>query len=140
MTACKGECCNVHIPDKGKYTVTDELSRTSFTVAHEGYYAEYVFISPEAICSLKAVTDNGTDFKLYYRGVEVAINAHAVQTANDFLNALLLLKDNGIIKNGVMRAEVDNIYAIGTILNQRVSTIEFFNGTTKRIYTIITEA
>lgn len=138
FSACVKTTTVVNIPDKGRFTVEGE-SGTEFVLSYDGEYEEYVFTKPEAISSLVATTQNGAQYKLTYKGIDVEFSAFSIQEATDFSAALKLLKACGKAKNGALFAEAEGMYATYKE-EQSFTKIEFFNGTKKRIYKITTEA
>lgn len=140
LCGCKGAGARFEIPQKGRFSVTDELSGVSFTASVDGSFAEFEFSAPETIAGLSATTADGVAYKLEYGGVKAEFTSFSVSAAADFVSALELLSFGYKNSGGTLYAEADGVWAEAVTDGNRIAELSFFNGSQKRKYKIKTEA
>ncbi len=123
----------------GTYTVTDEETGVAFKAIVGEVQNRIVFTAPPAIEGLSAISNDGS-YTLEYKGMKVTLGSFAVETAEDFFEALELLESAGVYKSGVLSATVDGFNAEAKVKNSRITELCFKNGLRQRKYIITTEA
>ncbi len=125
---------------KGIYTVQLVDSEICFRAVLDEEYQEYVFTEPEAIAGLKAVSYDGVDFELDYKGIKQNVYSFALKSATDFSAATELLQKAGVKNGDRVSAFVDGLSAEGITKNGKLTELSFTDGRNKRNYIIVTEA